>query len=79
MEMMIRGLASGGISKDSPIKPTIVLDAGIASEENVLWLKDKRYPYIVVFRRKKKEIPPDVDMIAVKKDDKTNNVMDGLT
>jgi len=74
MEMMIRGLADGGISEDYLIKPTIVLDAGIASEENVLWLKDKHYPYIVVSRKKKKEIPSDVTMIAVKEDDKTNTV-----
>ena len=74
LEMMIQGLAEGDFSGDSPIKPTIVLDAGIASEENVLWLKDKHYPYIVVSRKKKKEIPPDVTMIAVKEDDKTNTV-----
>jgi len=73
--MMIRGLAGGEISEDSLIKPTIVLDAGIASEENVLWLKDKHYPYIVVSRKKKKEIPCDVAMIAVKEDDKTNTVL----
>ena len=74
MEMMIHGLAGGEISEDSLIKPTIVLDAGIASEKNVLWLKDKHYPYIVVSRKKKKEIPCDVTMIAVKEDDKTNTV-----
>ena len=74
METMIRGLADGGISGDYLIKPTIVLDAGIASEENVLWLKAKHYPYIVVCRKKKKEIPSDVTMIAVKEDDKTNTV-----
>jgi transposase len=72
--MMIRGLAGGGKTEDYLIKPTIVLDAGIASEENVLWLKDKHYPYIVVSRKKKKEIPSDVTMIAVKEDDKTNTV-----
>ncbi|MBW1858111.1 MAG: hypothetical protein JRI42_07570, partial [Deltaproteobacteria bacterium] len=54
MELMIQGLADGGLSEDHLIKPTIVLDAGIASEKNVLWLKDKHYPYIVVSRKKKK-------------------------
>jgi transposase len=44
LETMIRGLAGGGISEDSLIKPTIVLDAGIASEVNIQWLKDKHYP-----------------------------------
>lgn len=74
LETMIRGLAGGEISEDSLIKPTIVLDAGIASEVNIQWLKDKHYPYIVVSRKKKKEIPSDVTMIAVKEDDKTNTV-----
>jgi transposase len=74
MEMMIHGLAGENISETSFIKPTIVLDAGIASEENIQWLKDKYYPYIVVSRKKKKEIPSDVTMVAVKEDDKTNTV-----
>ena len=75
MEMMIDGLAGGDISEASFIKPTIILDAGIASEKNIQWLKDKHYPYIVVSRKKKKEIPSDVTMIAVKEDDKTNTVL----
>jgi len=74
LDKMIRGLAGGEISEDSLIKPTIVLDAGIASEENIQWLKGEHYPYIVVSRKKKKEIPPDLTMIAVKEDDKTNTV-----
>jgi transposase len=74
METMIRGLAGGEIFDESLIKPTIVLDAGIATEDNIKWLKGKHYPYIVVSRKKKKEIPPDVTMIPVKEDDKTNTV-----
>ena len=74
METMIQGLTGRDIPDDFLIKPTIVLDAGIASEENVLWLKDKHYPYIVVSRKKKKEIPSDVNMIAVKEDNKTKTV-----
>jgi transposase len=74
METMIRGLAGGDICEDSFIKPTIVVDAGIASEKNIQWLKNKHYPYIVVSRKKKKEIPSDVTMMAVKEDDKTNSV-----
>ncbi|MFO8164132.1 MAG: IS1634 family transposase, partial [Desulfatiglandales bacterium] len=71
LETMIGGL-SGGFSR---IRPTIVLDAGIASEVNIQWLKDRHYPYIVVSRKKRKEIPPDVAMIAVKEDDTTNTVL----
>ena len=74
METMIRGLSGAEHSEDSFVKPTIVMDAGISTENNIQWLKDKHYPYIVVSRKKKKEIPPDVDMITVKADDKTNTV-----
>jgi len=74
LETMIGELAGGEVSEDPLIKPTVVLDAGIASEKNLLWLKDKHYPYIVVSRKKKKEIPSDVTMIAVKKDDNANTV-----
>jgi transposase len=75
LETMIKALAGKDINEDSLFKPTIVLDAGIATEDNIKWLKAKRYPYIVVSRKKKKEIPSDVTMIAVKEDDKTNTVL----
>ena len=32
--------------------PTIVMDAGIASEENITWLREQGYPYIVVSRKR---------------------------
>ncbi|MGB5749627.1 MAG: IS1634 family transposase [Desulfobacterales bacterium] len=74
LETMILGLSGGERSEDSFVKPTIVMDAGISTENNIQWLKDKHYPYIVVSRKKKKEIPTDVDMVTVKADDKTNTV-----
>ena len=69
LETMIMGLSGGDVFKNPLIKPTIVVDAGIASEKNIQWLKDKHYPYIVVSRKKKKEIPPHVMMVSVKEDD----------
>jgi transposase len=72
LETMIKGLA--GEDNDN-FKPTIILDAGIATEDNIKWLKGKFYHYIVVSRKKKKAIPADVAMIAVKEDDKTNTVL----
>lgn len=71
LEQMIKGLS------DEPRfeKPTIVLDAGIATEDNIRWLKDNAYHYIVVSRQKKKEVPPDVDMVTVKEDDRTKAVL----
>ena len=75
MEMMIRGLVDKEISEDSFIKPTVVLDAGIATEDNINWLKDMHYSYIVVSRKEKKEIPSDVTMFSVKEDDKTKAIL----
>jgi hypothetical protein len=36
-------------------KPTIVMDAGIATEDNITWLKENGYKYIVVSRKRKRE------------------------
>jgi len=38
-------------------KPTVVLDAGISSDENLEWLKNNGYTYIVVSKKKISEIP----------------------
>ena len=48
-------------------KPTIVMDAGIATEENINWLKKEHYPYIVVSRKKHREFLED-EAVEVKKD-----------
>ncbi len=39
--------------------PTIVMDAGIASEENITWLREQGYPYIVVSRKRHLEFDED--------------------
>jgi len=75
LETMIRGLSECNTSQDSFIKPTIVMDAGIASEDNIQWLRKHHYRYIVVSRKRKKEIPSDVKMMPVKIDDKTKDVL----
>lgn len=48
-------------------KPTIVMDAGIATEDNIDWLKKEHYPYIVVSRKKHREFSED-EAVEVKKD-----------
>lgn len=48
-------------------KPTIVMDAGIATEDNINWLKKEQYPYLVVSRKKHREFSED-DAVEVKKD-----------
>ena len=52
LETMIKGMEQ----KNSPDlfehpKATIVMDAGIATEDNITWLKKHHYPYIVVSRK----------------------------
>jgi transposase len=47
-------------------KPTVVIDAGIASEDNLMTLKDQGFSYIVVSRSKPDEIP-DPEFIEIKK------------
>ncbi len=47
--------------------PTVVLDAGIATEENVAWLKDKYYRYLVVSRKRHREFY-EKDAVLVKAD-----------
>jgi len=67
LEGMIKDL-----SAEKPLnKPIIVLDAGIATEANIKWLKGNQYSYLVVSRKKKKNIPENVNLITVKKDDNT--------
>ena len=75
LEAMIRALASEDINDNCLFKPTIVLDAGIATEDNINWLRGQSYQYIVVSRKKKKAIPADVAMVAVKVDEKHDTVL----
>jgi transposase len=53
------------------IKPTIVLDAGIATEANITWLKGNQYAYLVVSRKRNKDIPANANLVTAKKDDTT--------
>lgn len=41
----------------SLIKPTVVLDAGIATEENLIWLRENKYTYVVSARQD----PPSIE------------------
>ena len=63
---MLRDLEKDGVSTGK--KPTVVMDAGIATEDNITWLKEHHYPYLVVSRKKHREF--DVEQsVVVKKDD----------
>jgi len=52
--------------------PTIVMDAGIATEDNIAWLREQGYPYIVVSRKRRLEF--DAEKAALVKEDKNNSV-----
>ena len=49
---MISTLSSPGM-----MHPLIVMDAGIATAENIRWLKERGYAYLVVSRQKKGAVP----------------------
>ncbi len=46
-----------GLNKGSEQSPIIVLDAGIASQDNIDWLVDNGFQYLVVSRERHKENP----------------------
>ena len=46
------GADNGNPSLDLRPVPTIIMDAGIASEENIQWLQDDGYKHIVVSRKR---------------------------
>ena len=50
-------------------KPMVILDAGIASEENIAWLKAQNYDFIVVSRKKKRSLPEGEKIIVKEKDE----------
>lgn len=63
---MLHDLEKGKTSTGQ--KPTVVMDAGIATEDNVDWLKEHQYPYLVVSRKKHREFD-EASSVVVKKDD----------
>ena len=56
--------------EDMPTRPMIVMDAGIAIEGNIVWLKSQGYLYIVVSRKRRSEVPPLTDAVTVREDDR---------
>ncbi|MEA2085405.1 MAG: IS1634 family transposase [Thermodesulfobacteriota bacterium] len=63
---MIHGLEKDGASTCP--KPTVVMDAGIATKDNIAWLQEHQYPYLVVSRKKHREFD-EASSVVVKKDD----------
>ena len=57
---MVQGLEDDTLAD----KPTVVMDAGIATEDNIEWLKANHYPYIVVSRKRHREFDEDQSYIV---------------
>jgi len=74
LEKMIKGMEKKSLSPDifEPLKATIVMDAGIAFEENIEWLKENGYPYIVVSRKRHRQFIEDAAVVV--KQDKNGTV-----
>lgn len=71
LETMI-GQLSG---QDLPQPPVVVMDAGIASDKNIDWLKQKGLEYIVVSRKRYKEKPDQADGAVIVKQETGNKVI----
>ena len=69
LEKMIKSMEQKKSSSDffEPEKATIVMDAGIASEDNIEWLKANQYPYIVVSRKRHRQFNEN-EAVVVKQD-----------
>ena len=63
---ILHDLEKGGTSTGR--KPTVVMDAGIATEDNIAWLQEHQYPYLVVSRKKHREFD-EASSVVVKQDD----------
>lgn len=61
LEEMITNLTA----HQSLIKPIIILDAGISTEENLQWLRDKRYSYIVSARQEAPSLELEGELVPV--------------
>ena len=73
LQEIIDALDKGGASAFFlPLKPTIVMDAGIATQANIDWLKEKGYPYLVVSRNRHRQF--DDEHAVVVKEDNTSTV-----
>jgi transposase len=55
------------VDKDTGPTPTVVLDAGIATEENIAWLVEHHYRYLVVSRKRHRQFN-EAEALAVKDD-----------
>lgn len=63
-----------GLNNEPGLSPVIVLDAGIASQENIEWLVENNFQYIVVSRKLYKENPLETENAILIKDEPGNKI-----
>ena len=71
LEQMITGLSNTPVEQS----PIVVLDAGIATQENIDWLTTHQYRYIVVSRERLKLSPILADDVVTIKHDQHNHII----
>ncbi len=49
---------------DEARRPTVVLDAGLATEDNIAWLRKHNYSYVVVSRKRHREFDPEQAVVV---------------
>ena len=71
LETMVKGMGNT-LNETSPI---VVLDAGIATQENIDWLTTHHYRYLVVSRERSKLFPTPADDAVIIKHDPNNHII----
>ena len=54
--------------KPASKKAIVVMDAGIATEDNIAWLTEHDYKYLVISRKRNQTLPENVEGVIVKED-----------
>ena len=62
LAMMIESMRD----KELSTQPIVIMDAGIATEENIIWLIENNFEYLVVSRKAKTSMPEGVETQVVK-------------
>jgi transposase len=73
LQSMLEGL-QGKDPLAGPHKPVIIMDAGIASADNIAWLTERRYLYLVVSRERQTQDPRDQDPAVLVRDTEKSRV-----
>ena len=72
LALMIEGLQDN--NPFNQVKPVIIMDAGIASAENIAWLIERDYLYLVVSREKHKKNPREQENPILVRETERSNV-----